>query len=258
MKKNRKYFIQKYIDHRPLFMALIRPQEAMLFSENINHVKKPVLDFGCGDGFFAKTVFGKKVIDVGLDLKNTRAKEAENNGIYKKVTYYDGRIIPYPNNYFNTVISNCVLEHIPNLDNTLKEIHRILKPSGTFVTTVMTDQWEKYLFGSRILGKIYVRWLRKKQKHFNLFSEKKWGLKFEKCGFGINKTKGYISPKNVFYLDLFHYLSIPSLIVYKLLGKWSLGLFTAPKFIFNFIKKNSNLKYVRKKSSALFVVLTKK
>ena len=36
--------------------------------------------------------------------------------IYKKISFYDGDTIPYPNNYFNTVVSNCVLEHIPNIN----------------------------------------------------------------------------------------------------------------------------------------------
>ena len=98
MKINLEYFIQKYVENRPLFMALIRPQEAMLFYKNKKIIKQPILDFGCGDGFFSKIVFGKKVIDVGLDITNSRAKEAEKNGIYKRVTFYNGKTIPYPNN----------------------------------------------------------------------------------------------------------------------------------------------------------------
>ncbi|PIP64670.1 hypothetical protein COW96_01310, partial [Candidatus Roizmanbacteria bacterium CG22_combo_CG10-13_8_21_14_all_33_16] len=85
----------------------------------------------------------------------------------------------------------------------------------------MTDQWEKSLFGSKILGKVYVNWLRKKQEHFNLFSEKKWKSRFEKSGFTISKVEGYVSPKNALYLDLLHYFSLPSLISYKLFRKWS-------------------------------------
>jgi len=258
MKKDIKYFIRKYIENRPLFMALIRPQEAMLFYQNKKTIKQPILDFGCGDGFFTETVFGKKSIDVGLDLINSRAEEAEKKGIYKKVAFYDGKTIPYPDNYFKTVISNCVLEHISDLDVVLKEVYRVLKPNGIFMTTVMTTNWEKHLFGSKILGKIYVNWLRKKQEHFSLLSEQKWNSKLGKCGFTIKKTEGYISPKNANYLDLFHYLSLPSLIIYKLFGKWSFNLFKPSKLIIDFVEKNTCLNYSNKKSSALFIILTKK
>jgi len=258
MKNNLDYFIRKYIENRPLFMALIRPQEAILFYKNTKIIEQHVLDFGCGDGFFAETVFGKKSIDVGLDLINSRAKEAEKNGIYKKIAYYDGKVIPYPNNYFNAIISNCVLEHILKLDVALKEIHRVLKPGGNFITTVMTDQWEKSLFGSKILGKVYVNWLRKKQEHFNLFSEKKWKSRFEKSGFTISKVEGYVSPKNALYLDLLHYFSLPSLISYKLFRKWSLNLLKPSKLLINFVERNISLNYNNNKSAALFIILTKK
>ncbi len=258
MKINLEYFTRKYLENRPLFMTLIRPQEAMLFFENKNEVRKPILDFGCGDGFFAETIFGKKIINVGLDLINSRAEEAERNKIYKKVIYYDGKTIPYPDCYFNTVISNCVLEHIPNLDVALNEIHRVLKPGGIFMATVMTNQWEKYLFGSKILGKIYIDWLRKKQEHFNLLSNRKWKLKFEKSGFMIKKIEGYVSPKNAFYLDLFHYLSIPSLISYLFGAKWIVE--PIKKFNRLFINKINHINQIDKKSmefSALFFIIKK-
>lgn len=35
----------------------------------------PILDIGCGDGFFAKIAFGR--IDIGLDVKNSEINEAK-------------------------------------------------------------------------------------------------------------------------------------------------------------------------------------
>ena len=239
-------------------MALIRPQEAILFYKNTKIIKQPVLDFGCGDGFFAETVFGKTIIDVGLDLANSRAIEAKKNRVYKKVTYYDGKTIPYPNNYFNTVISNCVLEHIPNLDKALEEIYRVLKPGGIFMTTVMTNEWEKHLFGSKILGKFYVDWLRKIQEHFNLLSEQDWKSKFEKNGFTINKIGGYVSPKNALYLDLFHYLSIPSLFFIKVFHRWTIpSTSSINRWLFLSTIRGQNKTVNIKQASALFFYLQK-
>ena len=125
-------FILQYQQHRPYFFSFIRPQEAHLFCTHQQYLKKPVLDFGCGDGFFAELVFGKKQIDIGIDVKDSRAAEAQRANVYKKVVFYDGITIPARDKSVGTVISNCVLEHLPDLDTNLREICRVLNPAVTF------------------------------------------------------------------------------------------------------------------------------
>ncbi|KKP36230.1 MAG: Methyltransferase type 11 [Candidatus Roizmanbacteria bacterium GW2011_GWA2_32_13] len=253
------YFIKKYLENRPMFMAIIRSQEAVLFQKYNKLIKGKILDFGCGDGFFAEHVFGKDKINVGLDLfSNDRIKEAISKKIYKTVKLYDGVTIPYSDNYFNIVVSNCVLEHIPNIKSSLKEIQRVLKPGGFFITSVMADQWEDNLFGSKIFGSIYLKYMRKTQVHHNLFSVEKWESYFKKAGFKIRSVDGYLNKKNSFYLDLFHYLSIGSLISYKLFNKWI--LFNSPllnKLKTQFIKKIIANENKINHASALFFVLRK-
>jgi len=253
------YFIKKYLKNRPMFMAVIRSQEAILFQKNNKLVHGRILDFGCGDGFFSKLIIGKNIIKVGLDLfNNKQVEEAKKVRIYKRITLYDGKTIPYPSNSFDTVISNCVLEHIPNLEFSLKEIYRVLKPEGNFLTSVMTDQWENNLFGSKIFEKKYSNYMLKIQVHNNLLSNKQWQIYFKKSGFKTQSIDGYLYKKSAFYLDLFHYLSIGSLISYKLFNKWV--LFSIPflnKIKTRLIKKiiiNGNNS---DKASALFFVLKK-
>lgn len=238
-----------------MFYCFIRPQEAVLFQNNMKYLKSPVLDFGCGDGFFAEIVFGKKKIDVGLDIKSSRINEAKEKKIYKKTVIYDGKTISFPDNYFTSVISNCVLEHLPNLMINVKEIYRVLRPGGYFLTTVMTDKWENYLLGKRILGKYYLNYMRKKQEHHNLLSVKKWQDKFEEVRFKTVCKIGYLSPIASRHLELYHYLSIPSLISYKLFKKWSFLPFFFPLITMfrNIVKKKTNLN----KSVAVFFVLKK-
>ncbi len=248
--------IVNYLANRPMFFSIIRTLEAVFFYKNKKFIKGKVLDFGCGDGFFAKTVFGEKIIDIGLDLFNSRANEAKKNKIYKKVVFYDGHKVPYSNNYFDTIVSNCVLEHIPNLENSLKEINRVLKPGGYFLTSVMTNNWEKNLFGNKIFGQSYIKFLRKKQEHYNLLSKNQWKKIFEKTGFKIISTYPYLNKTQSQLLDIFHYLSLPSLISYKFFKKWVVFPWWYRFFLLNNIIKKINQKKDTS-YSALFLILKK-
>lgn len=232
------YYLRSYLRERPLFLSLIRAKEAELYQKYIP-LKTPVLDVGCGDGFFAAVTFSEQhgfsriedgskrirkskqaFIDVGLDVKDSRVEEGRKLGIYKKIVIYDGQKIPFPDNSFGTVVSNCVLEHIPDLDLTLKEIKRVLKPGGLFLTTVATKNWEEYLFGNIILGEKYKNWMRKKQVHFNLLTPDGWKSKFVKAGLKTIEAIGYLDKKAVQAIDIFHYTSVSSLIYYKMTKKW--------------------------------------
>ncbi len=220
-------FLKRYIKERPLFLSLIRAREAVLFQSCLP-LEAPILDVGCGDGYFAKVALSnnsqveKSIIDVGLDVKGSRIEEAKKINVYKKLVTYEGKNMPFKSNYFSTVVSNCVLEHINDLDLVLKEINRVLKPGGLFQTTVMAAPWERNLFMTKIVGNWYKDFMRKKQVHINLLTRKLWDKRFRKAGFQIKRVEGYLSPKACRLIDFCHYTSIPNLISYKLFGKWVL------------------------------------
>ena len=241
-------FLEKYLAHRPLFLSLIRAKEAWLWQKYLP-LKKPVLDLGCGDGFFAKVAFGQ--LDVGLDVKDSRIDEVVSS-TYKKIVIYDGHKIPLKTHSVNTVVSNCVLEHIENLDEVLGEIYRVLKPGGRFLTTVMAKPWEENLAGSLLMGNSYKAWMRKKQVHFNLLDSGEWKGEFKKAGFKIREEIGYLSPAACRLIDICHYLSLPSLVLYTLTGKWTFWPNLAP---ISFLEKIMSKNVAPKKSGAVFFVM---
>ena len=69
-----------------------------------------------------------------------------------------------------TVISNCVLEHVEPLDATLREIVRVLKPGGRFITGVVGSRFPEMLLGTQILGPRYGRWFNRISVHHNTFT----------------------------------------------------------------------------------------
>ncbi len=249
-----KDYLQKYLRERPLFLALIRAREVLLFSQ-LPRFGKPILDLGCGDGFFAKIAFGK--LDVGVDVEDSRISEVQ-DGTYGKIVTYDGKKLPFDDKSFGTVVSNCVLEHIPNIDQVLRETGRVTKPGGRFVTTVMTASWEKNLVGSVLLGNAYVTWMKKKQVHFNLLSSAQWEEKFKKAGFEVVQKTGYLSPAACRLMDIAHYISVPSLITRTIFGKWVLWPTLTKWYPLDYFIKIMNTPVSAEKSGAIFWVLKRK
>ena len=252
-----KNYLREYLNNRPLFISIIRHREAELFEQHIPF-KEPVLDLGCGDGFFAQLIYSKnKKIDVGLDMYIPDLYLARKRGVYKKVVSYGGKKIPFKDNHFSSVFSNCVLEHIPDIYLSISEIGRVLKPGGIFATTVMTAKWEEYLFGNKILGDAYKKWMREKQVHPSLLSRKEWQKVFKNNGFKIVEEIGYMDKRSSQWMDVLHYFSVDSLISKKLFNKWIVfpqryDIFPVEKWIRSLQK---NVK--PEDSAALFYVLKK-
>ncbi len=219
MKKDILYFTQQFLAYRPMFFSYLRPFEANLFYERKNQFKDKILDYGCGDGFFANLIFNEAEIDYGLDVGSSRINEAKKIKCYKDLLVYDGQKIPLKDQEVNTVISNSVLEHIPDINSAVKEIERVLKPGGMFFTTVMTANWGKSLWGNQFWSG-YEQMMKNKQEHHSLLSISDWEKVFLDSGFKLHNKITYLPPNIAQAMDRAHYLSIGSLFSYKLIGKW--------------------------------------
>ncbi len=100
-----------------------------------------ILDLGCGAGvetIQAAMLVGPSGKAVGLDLTDEMLKQAIGRAQSQKldnVSFVRGDIenLPFSNNTFNAVQSNCVINHAPNKALVFSEIFRVLKPGGRFV-----------------------------------------------------------------------------------------------------------------------------
>jgi SAM-dependent methyltransferase len=224
---NNKSYIQDnlrtYLKYRPALLGPLRAKEADIFQKQLPLIG-PILDIGCGDGFFAQVIFGQnsKAVDVALDVVGSRIDQAEKRGVYKKLATYDGLKMPFKKNTFSTVISNSTLEHITCLHLVLKEINRVMKRDGKFITTVIAKPWADNYFGNMILGNLYKKWMTDIQVHLNLLTHEQWDNAFRNADFKIIKKVGHAGPRVSTWTDVLHFLSIPNLVSYKLLNKWVL------------------------------------
>lgn len=112
-----------------------------------------VLDIGCGAGvdtILAATMAGASGNAVGIDLVPEMLEQAKTNLMMtdlKNVTFVlnTAEKLDYPDVSFDVVISNGVLNLIPDKAGALAEIYRCLKPGGRlmFADQITTGQMQK-------------------------------------------------------------------------------------------------------------------
>jgi SAM-dependent methyltransferase len=99
-----------------------------------------VVDLGSGagnDAFVARSEVGESGRVIGIDFTPAMIEKARANALklgYKNISFRLGDIedMPVASQSADVVISNCVLNLVPNKEGVLKEIHRVLKPGGHF------------------------------------------------------------------------------------------------------------------------------
>ncbi|MDP3665377.1 MAG: arsenite methyltransferase [Sediminibacterium sp.] len=99
-----------------------------------------VIDLGSGAGndcFIARALTGETGKVIGIDFTDKMVEKARTNAEklgYHNVEFRFGDIekMPVSADVADVVVSNCVLNLVPNKFNVLKEVYRVLKPGGHF------------------------------------------------------------------------------------------------------------------------------
>jgi arsenite methyltransferase len=116
-----------------------------------------VIDLGSGagnDAFIARHETGAEGKVIGIDFTpvmiDKARKNAEARG-FNNVEFRQGDIdeMPVTSNKADVIVSNCVLNLVPNKHKVFSEIHRVLKPGGHFSISdivldgELPDKWKK-------------------------------------------------------------------------------------------------------------------
>ena len=99
-----------------------------------------VVDLGSGagnDAFIARYETGESGKVIGIDFTPAMIEKARKNAElrgFNNVEFRQGDIesMPLTSNVADVIVSNCVLNLVPNKDGVIKEIFRVLKPGGHF------------------------------------------------------------------------------------------------------------------------------
>lgn len=211
----------------PAFRGLLRAVEARFYGDLF--LPHPMLDLGCGDGHFGAVAFDGPLA-AGIDPQWAPLREARRRGAYSTLAQAVGGHMPYPSEFFATVVSNSVLEHVSNLEPVLDEVARVLKPDGRFYFCVPGPNFLRFLsigrgldrIGCEAMGNAYRRFFNRISRHHHCYDVAEWLVRLEAAGLGLDSAWAYFSRRALVALEWGHYLGLPSLVAKKAAGRWVL------------------------------------
>ena len=177
-----------------------------------------VIDLGSGagnDAFIARHETGETGKVIGIDFTPAMIERARLNAEtrgFNNVEFRQGDIerMPVTANTADVIVSNCVLNLVPNKDGVIKEIYRVLKPGGHFSISDIVLEGDlpaeikeaAEMYAGCVAGAI------QKQSYLELISANG----FENIT--VQKDKAIILPDDI----LSQYLSIEQLTAFKQSG----------------------------------------
>lgn len=195
-----------------------------------------LLDFGCGTKPY-KHLFHNVKEYIGLDFVSDRVKGEKT----ETDIVYDGKTIPTESEHFDSVLSTEVFEHLFDLEGTLMEIYRVLKPNGQLLFTC------PFSYGEHEQPYDYARYTSFALKH--LLNKNGFEIiEFKKTGSHIGVIHQYMA------IYIYYIISKTSLTRYLLFP-----FLISPIFIFNeILHKVLSIKVLRNDLYMNNVVLCKK
>jgi ubiquinone/menaquinone biosynthesis C-methylase UbiE len=152
-------------------------------------------------------------IDVGLELKPHHLTVAESLGVYDKLIEGNFEDIPCEKGTFDKVFSSMAFYWGDNLSLQLQEVHRVLKDSGEFLVTLVSEHsknihWAKKISEASTVSSPMKEFMEKMDGGRRDFitrhakSEEEWEAFFKKDGFEITKTVPIVNEMMFFLNDL--------------------------------------------------------
>lgn len=195
-----------YLRHAPLSLA-VREINRLVAFQAVAGGDGPVLDVGCGDGFWWTVREDGRDI-YGIDISAREIAQAQRR-IHATVTDVS-RETPFPGTTFAEIIGNCSLEHVPDIDAALSNLRRVAAPGARLLMFVPTPGWA-------LQGRIQQLLLRRAPRvamavagalngffqHWHLYDAKVWKRLLEQNGWHVRGTFGLGSARSEFLFRAF-------------------------------------------------------
>jgi SAM-dependent methyltransferase len=132
--KQKNEFISPGLSYQNFDLYLIRKRILDAIDLAIPRFMGKMLDIGCGKMPYREYILSRSNVRdyIGMDIESARTYD---ENIHPDYTW-DGKTMPFADNFFDCALGTEVLEHCPEPEIVLKETCRVLKPGGVFFFTV--------------------------------------------------------------------------------------------------------------------------
>jgi SAM-dependent methyltransferase len=220
-----------YLRHAPLSLCLreLNRLLAMVAVDAALGVPAgPVLDVGCGDGFWwtQRHADGREIY--GIDISAGEVALAQK---HIKAEVADVSVdVPFAAR-FGQIIGNCSLEHVREIDGALRALRRVAAPDARLVLFVPAPQWA---FQGRLQSLLLKRAPRVAMavagalngffQHWHLYELPVWRQILAQNGWSVSWSRGLGSERSELMFRLFLPPSFASFVVKKVTGQYPSAL----------------------------------
>jgi len=213
-----------YLRHAPLSLSLREINRLVAFQAFQARSPKqgPVLDVGCGDGFWWTVREDDREI-YGIDISASEIAQAKER-IHAELTDVS-RATPFLGTKFEEIIGNCSLEHVPDIDAALSNLRRAASPTARLLMFVPTPRWAYQGNTQKLLLKYAPRVAMSVSgalngffQHWHLYDAKVWQRLLEQNGWRVETTVGLGSARSEFLFRAFMPPAFVEFVVKKVTG----------------------------------------
>jgi SAM-dependent methyltransferase len=215
-------WIYAYLKHAPLSLTL-REINRLIAIEAVASGRGPVLDVGCGDGFWWTLRDAEDREIYGIDISAREIAQAKTR-IHAALTDVS-REQPFPGTAFEEIIGNCSLEHVPDIDAALSNLRKAAAPNARLLMFVPTPRWAYQ-------GQLQSWLLRRAPRvamsiagalngffqHWHLYDAKVWTRLLAQNGWKVRATYGLGSARSEFLFRAFMPPAFAEFLAKKLTG----------------------------------------
>jgi SAM-dependent methyltransferase len=216
-----------YLRQAPLSLCLreLNRLIAITSAEAGGPALSPVLDVGCGDGFWwtLRKADGRDVYGIDISEREVGQAVARIRAAVSDVS----REVPFAPLRFQQIIGNCSLEHVPDIDGALENLRKAAAPGARLVMFVPTPRWA---YQGRMQSWLLAHAPRVAMtiagamngffQHWHLYDSKVWTRLLAQHGWKVRSVYGLGSARSEFLFRLFMPPAFGEFLVKKVTGKY--------------------------------------